>query len=269
MLRCHRCKSVEAEYFKSVTIMFCDINDFNNLIQTNEPSEAITLLNTMSNMIDSVIADYDVFKVENVFDSYMVASGPCVAGTVTITPPQYCLFGHSVSIASRMKACCPPNSILISHSTQRILRSKDYLIKFMSIVNIKLDEKQNETPMKTFRLVGTIGSGRKKDDPSYGMLKSATHYRNRNRSDDRTSSDHGTGGRFPDICDSTSLSHDPAGSTCGGGKLNMADEKGGKERAPSPKKGKEELQCSEGGDSNKPAEVVQPAPEPGPHTYDL
>ena len=121
--------------------------------------------------------------------------------------------------------------------------------------------------MKTFRLVGAIGSGRKKDDPTYGLLESTTHYRNRQQ--ECAGGEHGGGGRYPALCDTTSLSRDPSGFT----ESNIGDinDDNGKQdkKVSSPKCGKEKLQCHEGNHSVKPTESVQPAPEPGPHTYDL
>ncbi|GFS09111.1 guanylate cyclase 32E [Elysia marginata] len=312
-----RCKSVEAEYFKSVTIMFCDINDFNSLIQTSQPSNAISLLNTVFNTIDTVIVDYDVFKVENIFDSYMVASGllnkgslhasvvanlalellsifqnrnyitsdgtsvqirigvhtgPCVAGTITITPPQYCLFGHSVSIAARMKACCPPNSILVSHSSQRILKRANYLIKYMSTVDIKLDERQPDTYIKAFRLVGKIGSGHKKEEPSYGLPESRSTSLSLRRQEEP--GQHSSDRPFFLTCDATSFPHDTSGPPGNSRDVGIAakdDEASSKAKEePDPKDSNEEAQSSEKDETpNKPSETVQRTPEAVSHTYDL
>ena len=125
---------------------------------------------------------------------------------------------------------------------------------------------QNDTPMKTFRLAGMIGSGRQKDDAAYGVLESASRYLQ--RQEDRGAGDHGGGGLYAPVRDS-SISHGvsgPAGgSDCGKGKDGSGE---GKITA-SPKRVLEEAQGCEGDSASKPPESVQPAPEPGPQTYDL
>lgn len=66
---------IDAEYFKSVTIFFTDIYGFARMCSKNTPLEIVQLLNQLYGMIDDLLDDYDVYKVETVNDCYMIASG--------------------------------------------------------------------------------------------------------------------------------------------------------------------------------------------------
>jgi len=68
-------KDVNAEYFKSVTIMFSDIYGFSRISQECSPLEIVNLLNYLYTEIDERLDHHDVYKVEAINDSYMVASG--------------------------------------------------------------------------------------------------------------------------------------------------------------------------------------------------
>ncbi|XP_070206498.1 uncharacterized protein [Littorina saxatilis] len=68
-------ESVDAEYFKSVTIMFSDIYGFTKLSMTLPPMEIVSILNNLYTAIDEKLDHHEVYKVETINDSYMVASG--------------------------------------------------------------------------------------------------------------------------------------------------------------------------------------------------
>ncbi|XP_055339559.1 atrial natriuretic peptide receptor 1-like [Paramacrobiotus metropolitanus] len=68
-------ETVETEAFELVTIFFSDLPEFGNVCALCTPFQIIALLNGVYSAFDVVLAEFDVYKVETVNDSYMVASG--------------------------------------------------------------------------------------------------------------------------------------------------------------------------------------------------
>ena len=76
--RLKRTSDIESQFFKSVTLMFSSIVDFTKLSLNFSPMELVDMLNYLYTYFDDKIENYDVYKVETINDTYLLASGMSV-----------------------------------------------------------------------------------------------------------------------------------------------------------------------------------------------
>jgi class 3 adenylate cyclase len=68
-------KKYTSEMFESATVCFTEMDGFKDIARTCKPLDLFDMLSTIYKTFDERIDRYDVYKVETINDSYMVASG--------------------------------------------------------------------------------------------------------------------------------------------------------------------------------------------------
>ncbi|KAL2079664.1 hypothetical protein ACEWY4_025408 [Coilia grayii] len=113
----------------------------------------------IANMALDILSAIGAFKMRHMPDVPVkirigVHTGPCVAGVVGLTMPRYCLFGDTVTTASRMEATGIPYRIHVHNSTVAILRSlrEGYKVKLRGKIELK-----NKILEDTYWLIGKEG----------------------------------------------------------------------------------------------------------------
>ncbi|KAK4337289.1 hypothetical protein RND71_043287 [Anisodus tanguticus] len=97
------------ETFPSVTIMFSDVSGFQQLSKSSNPQQIVNMLNDIYDLLDSILANHDVYKLESINDAYLVASGvPIKNGQEHVREIAYCAIEAREAI-SKFKARHDPS----------------------------------------------------------------------------------------------------------------------------------------------------------------
>ncbi|XP_052071456.1 guanylate cyclase soluble subunit beta-2-like [Mytilus californianus] len=79
-------RTVKAEKFADVTVLFSDIVTFTNIASACTPLDIVRMLNELYQRFDARTSEHDVYKVETIGDAYMVVSGVPEAKKVHAQP---------------------------------------------------------------------------------------------------------------------------------------------------------------------------------------
>ena len=65
-------RPVDAEYFAEATVGFVAIEGFVRWVSTHLPCEVVAVLNDIFGLFDSLVAKFDVLKIESIENMYLV-----------------------------------------------------------------------------------------------------------------------------------------------------------------------------------------------------
>lgn len=66
-------KEIKAEMFDSATIYFGSVSGFQTYLASHSPIEIANLLNHIYSVLDLVVLNYSVFKLETIANTYLVS----------------------------------------------------------------------------------------------------------------------------------------------------------------------------------------------------
>ncbi|PFX21464.1 Atrial natriuretic peptide receptor 1 [Stylophora pistillata] len=175
--------TVQAEGFEEVTIFFSDIVGFTKLASMSSRLEVETVgdayvvvsgcpkkngirhASEIASMALKLLSHMTVFRVRHLPDHQLqlrigINTGPVVAAVIGVTMPRFCLYGHTVIIASKLESTCLPLRIHVSSdSHSRLVEVGGFYLEERGQVQNK-----RQGLVTTYWLVGKEGFDRASPD---------------------------------------------------------------------------------------------------------